>query len=243
MATHPGRTPFSFITTFGSRLDDGPDIQLKKSVLVIGSFMFVVVGLLWGIIYLLYQEPAGIIPLAYGIISFLSIIYYRFTRRYEFFSISQLVLILVLPFLLMMALGGYINSSAVILWSFISSIGALLFAKYKQSPRWLAAYLGLLILSGFIQPYVNHSNHLPQGLIIVFYVLNLGGVSAIAFVLLYYFVGQKDLAYRLLKAEEDRSEALLLNVLPQEIADRLKSGEKINKKVSLGKGLEISNNL
>ena len=227
MATQPGRSPFSFIETIGSRSEDAPDIQLKKSVLVFGSFMFVVVGLSWGIIYLLNQELAGIIPLAYGIISFLSIIHFRITRQYEFFSISQLVLILILPFLLMLALGGYINSSAVILWAFISPIGALSFAKYKQSPLWLAVYLVLLIISGLLQPYVNHANHLPQSLVIVFYVLNLGGVSAIAFVLLYYFVGQKDLTYRLLKAEQDRSEALLLNVLPQEIAERLKGGEEI----------------
>jgi len=227
MATQPGRSPSSTIATIGSQLEDTPDIQLKKSVLVIGSYMFVVVGVSWGIIYLLNQELAGIIPLAYGIISFLSIVHFRITRRYEFFSISQLVLILILPFILMLALGGYINSSAVILWAFISPIGALSFAKYRQSPRWLAAYLVLLIISGLLQPYVNHTNHLPQGLVIVFYVLNLGGVSAIAFILLYYFVGQKDLAYRLLKAEQDRSEALLLNILPQEIAERLKGGEEI----------------
>jgi guanylate cyclase len=46
-------------------------------------------------------------------------------------------------------------------------------------------------------------------------------------VLLHYFVGQKDLAYRLLRVEQDRSESLLLNVLPRDIAARLKSGERI----------------
>jgi guanylate cyclase len=56
--------------------------------------------------------------------------------------------------------------------------------------------------------------------------LNIGAVSAIAFVLLHYFVGQKELAYRLLGMEQDRSESLLLNILPREIAARLKSGER-----------------
>ncbi len=37
---------------------------------------------------------------------------------------------------------------------------------------------------------------------------------------------QKELAYRLLHIEQDRSESLLLNVLPREIAARLKSGER-----------------
>jgi adenylate cyclase len=227
MAAHPRRSTLSFISDIGFKLDDSPDIRLQINVLVTGSFMFIAASVLWGIVYLLYQEPSGMIPLSYGIVSLISVIIFKLTGRYKFFRISQLVLILVLPFLMILALGGYINSSAVILWSFICPIGALLFAEYQQSPRWLAAYLALLVISGFLQPYVNHTNHLLQGLIIFFYVLNIGGVSSVAFVLMYYFVGQKNLAYRLLKIEQDRSEALLLNVLPREIADRLKGGGKI----------------
>jgi guanylate cyclase len=148
------------------------------------------------------------------------------THQYRFFRASQLVLILLLPFLLMLALGGFINSSVVILWSFICPLGALLFAEYRQAPRWLLAYLVLLALSGFLQPYVRFTNHLPQNLVTVFFVLNIGAVSSIAFVLLHYFVGQKELAYRLLRVEQDRSEGLLLNILPREIAVRLKGGER-----------------
>ena len=63
----------------------------------------------------------------------------------------------------MIALGGFINSSAVILWSFICPLGALLFAEYRQSPRWLIGYLALLAVSGLLQPYVRTANHLPRG--------------------------------------------------------------------------------
>ena len=227
MAAKSGHSPFAFISKIGNGLDDSQDVRLQKSLLVVGSFMFIAAGALWGIFYILFKEPtAGMIPLSYAIVSLLSVIHFGLTRRYRFFRSSQLVLILVLPFVLMLALGGFINSSTVILWSFICPLGALLFAEYKQSPRWLAAYLVLLIVSGILQPYVRSANHLPQGLVILFFVLNLGAVSTIAFVLLHYFVGQKELAYRLLKIEQDRSESLLLNILPREIADRLKSGEK-----------------
>jgi guanylate cyclase len=84
----------------------------------------------------------------------------------------------------------------------------------------------LVVLSGFLQPYLRFTNHLPQILVTVFFVLNIGAVSSIAFVLLHYFVGQKELAYHLLRVEQDRSEGLLLNVLPPEIAARLKGGER-----------------
>ena len=216
------------ITKIGANLEDAQDIRLQKSLLVVGSLMFIAAGAIWGITYILLGETvAGVIPLSYAIVSLLSVIHFGLTRQYRFFRGSQLVLILVLPFLLMVALGGYINSSAVILWSFICPLGALMFAEYRQAPRWLLAYLALLVISGLLQSYVRLTNHLSPGMVITFFVLNISAVSSIAFVLLYYFVGQKELAYRLLRVEQDRSESLLLNVLPREIAARLKSGERI----------------
>ena len=228
MVSKTWRSPLTIISKIGGSVDDAQDIRLQKSLLVVGSIMFIAAGALWGIAYIFFQEPmAGMIPLSYAIISLASVIYFSFTRQYRFFRDSQLVLILILPFLLMLALGGFINSSAVIFWSFICPLGALLFAEFRQAPRWLFAYLGLLVLSGFLQSLGRFTNPLPPNLITAFFVLNIGAVCTIAFVLLHYFVGQKELAYRLLGDEQDRSEALLLNILPSEIAARLKSGEQI----------------
>lgn len=221
------QSPLSRILKIGVLLEDAQDIRLQKSLLAAGSVMFIAAGALWGIAYILLGElRAGFIPLIYAIVSFLSVLHFSLTGQYHIFRTSQLVLILVLPFLLMLALGGFINSSAVILWSFISPLGALLFAEFRQSPRWLLAYLALLIVSGILQPYLRLANNLPQGLIILFFILNIGVVSSIAFVLLHYFVGQKEQAYGLLRVEQERSEGLLLNILPQEIAARLKGGEQ-----------------
>lgn len=228
MASSSRVSTLASILNIGENVDDAQDIRLQKSLLVRGSLMFISAGTLWGIVYLLFREVlSGLIPLSYAIISSLSILHFALTRRYHFFRTSQLALILVLPFFLMTALGGYIQGSAVIIWSFICPLGALLFAEYRHAPRWMFAYLLLLAFSGLLQPYFFRENQLPQVLVIALYVLNLGAVSSIAFVLLYYFVGQKELAYSLLRAEQDRSEGLLLNILPREIAARLKSGERV----------------
>ena len=212
----------------GADPTDSDEARLNKAVMVNASFMFIAAGLLWGTAYILLGEPlAGAIPFSYGIFSLLSVIFFALTRRYEFFRFSQLLLILLLPFLLMVALGGFINSSAVIIWSFISPLGALLFSEPRSAPRWLLAYLGVLIVSGFLQPYLRVANNLPGILLIPFFILNIGAVSAIAFALLYFFVGQKNLALELLQLERAKSEKLLLNVLPRQVAVRLKGGEKI----------------
>jgi len=211
----------------GADPKDTDEVRLQKSLLVLGSFMFIIAGALWGILYFLLGEPiAGMIPLIYALVSFLSVIAFHLTHRYNLFLFSQLLLILVLPFLLMIALGGFVNSSGVILWSLISPTGAFLFDKPRHAPRWLAGYLGLLVISGFLETHPVVTSSLPPNVITIFFVLNIGTVSAITLTLLDYFITQKNLLFNLLHAEQEKSESLLLNILPKDIATRLKQGEE-----------------
>jgi guanylate cyclase len=57
----------------------------------------------------------------------------------------------------------------------------------------------------------------------MFFVLNIWGVTVSAYVTLGYLVEQRDRARAALEIERERSEQLLLNVLPKPIAERLKS--------------------
>ena len=141
------------IARIGSDPNDDDDIRLQKSLLVICAIPFIIAGAAWGIMYLFFDEPlAGAIPLSYSIISLFSTIYFGQTRQYQFFRFSQLALILILPFFLMLALGGFINGSAVILWSLICPLGAMLFDEPRRAPRWFLAFISLVALSGFLQP-------------------------------------------------------------------------------------------
>ena len=208
---------FPAIARIGSDSSDNDDIRLQKSLLVVCAFPFMLAGVVWGLIYVLYKEPlAGSIPLSYSFISLLSIINFGRTRQYRFFRFSQLTLILLLPFFLMVALGGFINSSAVILWSLISPLGALLFDEPRQAPRWFLAFSLLVVFSGVLQPYVRFTNNLPSVLVIFFFVINLIGVGSLVFMMVFYFVGQKNMF-------QQKSETLLLNILPKEIAAILKN--------------------
>jgi len=169
----------------GAEPGERDEVRLQKTLMVMGSFMFIAAGSIWGVTYILLGETlAGLIPLSYAIISFLSFVIYAVTRRFRFYCFSQLLLILLLPFLLQLALGGYVNSSAVILWALLCPLGALLFAASPRAWRWLLAYLGTLAAAGLLQPLLRTANNIPQPLMIVFFTLNLGAVSGIVFVLL-----------------------------------------------------------
>ena len=136
------RRALPWVARIGIDPNDSDEVRLQKSLLVLGSSMFTAAGALWGILYFLFgQFIAGAIPLSYAIVSSISIVIFHLTRRYRFFLFTQLLLILFLPFLLMIALGGFVKSSAVILWSLLSPLGALLFDEPRRALRWLAAYL------------------------------------------------------------------------------------------------------
>ena len=205
------------VARIGADPNDDDDIRLQKSLLVICAFPFMLAGVLWGLLYIFANEPlAGAIPLGYAIVSLLSIIYFGQTRQYQFFRFSQLLLILLLPFLLMVALGGFFNGSVVVLWALICPMGALLFDEPSHAPRWFLAFVSLVLLSGFLQPYVRIDNNLSLLLVNFFFVINLIGVGTLVFMMVYYFVGQKNMF-------QQKSEALLLNILPKEIAAILKN--------------------
>jgi adenylate cyclase len=208
--------------------DDSDELRLQKTLLVSGSTMIAVAGFLWSLIYFFFGEyRAAAIPFSYSIISSVSIVLYGLTRRYQFFRFSQLLLILLLPFLLMIALGGFVNSSAVILWALLCPLGALLFSEPGRAPWWFLAYAFLVVLSGFLQPFSRESNNLSPTVITIFFVMNIVAISAIAFILLYYFVYQKNTFLRLLAIEQDKSERLLLNILPKEVAEVLKVENRV----------------
>jgi adenylate cyclase len=203
---------------------DSDDVRLQKALLVLGTAMFLVAGLLWGLMYFALGEfIAGWIPFGYGVVSLISLITFALTGRYHFFRFSQLLLILLLPFLLMTALGGFINGSAVILWAIIAPLGALVFDEPGRAPAWFVSYVGLVVLSAFLQPHVRTSNQLSAEWVLIFFVMNLGAVSLLAFTLLFTFVQQRDRLFSLLQVEQTKSENLLLNILPKEIAAILKN--------------------
>jgi guanylate cyclase len=208
----------------GADPQDNPNLRLQKSILVAATTMFLAAGAIWGIMYFALGEwIAGSIPFSYVVFSLISLFAFAQSRNYSLFRFTQLLLILLLPFFLQIALGGFINSSAVVLWSIICPIGALAFSGLRSALRWFLAYVALVVLSGFLQAYAPPSNNLPPNLIILFFVLNITTISAILIAILAFFITQKDYAFQLLAIEQDKSESLLLNILPKEIAPILKN--------------------
>jgi guanylate cyclase len=168
------------------------------------------------------------IPFAYQVASAASIYTFARTRRYRLFRRSQLWMSLLLPFALQWSLGGFKTGSAVALWAVTSPLGALLFVGARQAIPWFAAFAGLVAVSGAIDPALSdRAPHVPGGVVVTLFALNVLGVASVAFALLQYFVRARERALAALEIERAKSERLLLNVLPEPVAARLKEHEGI----------------
>jgi class 3 adenylate cyclase len=205
---------------------DDEEMRLRKVLLATFLLAFWPLPILWSLVYFVYGEPtAAAIPFGYDVIAVTSLAVLAATRRLGPARAINLALFIVLPFLLQLALGGFAASGAVVMWSVVAPFAALILGGVRAAGWWVGIFGVELVVVSVLDPRLSHSNALPGPLVTIFFALNIGALAAVAVTLMATFLGQKDLATRLLAAERERSESLLLNVLPRVIAPRLKAGE------------------
>jgi class 3 adenylate cyclase len=213
------------LAKIGSMPGDSPDEALRKETLVLSASVITALAFAWVVTYwLLGLHLPAVIPFTYQVISIVNLVVFARTKRYRFFRACALGLSLLLPFFLQLSLGGFVPSSGVVLWSFTAPVGALLFAGRKQASRWFGGFVAVLMLSGALDPLLAPPR-IPSLIVVTFFVMNVLGVTGTCYFLLHHFVRERERYAEALAVERDRSERLLLNVLPEPIAVRLKAGE------------------
>jgi adenylate cyclase len=198
---------------------DSNDTALQKRLTValcVGPLPLIV---LWSAIYLFAGVPvAAAIPAFYSVFTPINTAVFAWTRNLEVYRFTQLLLILILPWLVTIALGGFRESSIVIIWAALCPLGSLLLEDIRRTLLWILGFVALLVLTALLQPHLTPIG-LPEAFVTWFFVLNVGSVIAIAFGLLRYFVGRRNFF-------QERSEMLLLNILPKEISEALKAEQR-----------------
>lgn len=212
------------LAELGARPGDSRDDRMRAGTLILISVLIAVLSLVWVSTYLAFGYPrSAAIPALYQLVTVVGLVVLSRTRRFDIFRTTQLLTMLVLPALLQVSLGGFVASSGMVLWALFVPLAALALIGLRESLWWLGAFLAELALLAALDPlFLGYAAQLPRSIVIWFFVLNVLGVTLSAYVMLAYFVEQRARAHRALELERERSERLLLNVLPQPIADRLK---------------------
>ena len=206
---------FALAARIGLDAGDNDETALRKRLAVVLCAGTLPLTVVWSAIYLAVGVPlAAAIPGFYSVFTPINTAIFARTRNFGVYRFSQLFLILILPWLVTVSLGGFKQSSVVIIWAALCPIGALLLDELRRTLLWIVGFAGLLIITAILQRYLVPAD-LPEAFVTWFFVFNVGTVITIVFGLLYYFVGRRDFF-------QQRVDMLLLNILPKEILTRCK---------------------
>ena len=193
----------SFIKAYmhlGISEDDSDAEIIKKKML---SFLPLIIGMVagvWcGVYIILGHYLSASIPLLYVLVSALNLWHFFSTKKIVFLQISQLLLVLFLPFFLMWSLGGFEGGSFMLIWAFFAPVAAMAFEKIKNS-LWFITFIVLIFISALLDStLIREASHLSQTWVTIFFVLNsVVGFGGIYFMFHYYITDK-----------ERRSEAVL----------------------------------
>jgi class 3 adenylate cyclase len=225
----------NWLVQLGQRVISSADSEqekLNKTLAIFASGLMGFGAMLWLAIYwAMGIKFSATVPFSYLVLSAGSLGLYLWKRNFELFRFIQVSLFLFVPFIMQWSIGSYVSSSGVMLWALLAPVGVMIFQGPRESLPWFFAYIVMTAISGFFDYYLGDGEQ--QGVtmqsVAVFFSLNFAAVSTIVYLLISYFVNQRDKLqarideqYKLLQEEQQKSERLLLNILPGPIAKRLK---------------------
>jgi signal transduction histidine kinase/DNA-binding response OmpR family regulator len=179
-------------------------------------------GGVWGLMYVLAGVPsAAVWPWGYTVFAAANLWAYRrrgWTRALDL----QLALSLVIPWLLMLDLGGFRISGAVMIWSLIAPVGALLAYGVRRAAGWFAAYAALALVAALLEGHLDEAA-VSLGWVATFFFMDVIGVTLVAWVVTARYASQRaqliaaERAARLQAEEATRAKSEFLANMSHEI--------------------------
>jgi signal transduction histidine kinase/ActR/RegA family two-component response regulator/HPt (histidine-containing phosphotransfer) domain-containing protein len=140
-------------------------------------------GGIWGAMYVAAGIPqVAVWPWSYTVLAGVNL--WLFTRRRLRIALElQLLASLVIPWLLMVHLGGFRASSAVMLWSLLAPVGALLAHGTRRALGWFAAYAALALVAAVLEERLaTDALALSSTWRSVFWFMNIVGVTFVTWI-------------------------------------------------------------
>ena len=216
------RRVFDRIAKVGADPTDEDDVRLRKALLVRIAILILPISFLWAGLYLSFGAWSGSVALLYAVISIASIALFARNGNFRQLLRIQLAAILLAPTLSMIALGGFLPGGSPGIWGILAPLGALVFDSVRAGVRWFIAFVTIFLASGVTGIALGIPSPLPEWFSGMLLALNVTVGGTIFFTLLALFAKQREEALTALRSEQQRSESLLLNILPASIAERLK---------------------
>ncbi len=166
----------------------------RRSILIILVGLTSLAGLIYSVIYVFLGVSQAMAAIMFYIsFSLLNLVFYYSNKNYNFFRNVQLVAILLFPTLTHILIGGFEQSSVVVLSAMMSPLGALMFHTPKRAKVFFLLFVLMVFLAVIIDLFIPITRiDIPKDIRIVFYFLNIVIITSISFFLLLKFVSDNE---------------------------------------------------
>jgi hypothetical protein len=178
------RDPAGWVERRVSIPGDDEETRRRKALFTLALTLVIPFGVVWAGLYFGYGEPAPALAAMFYVVGTIVgiVLLFRF-RNFALFCWTELALAFPVPVAQQLLLGGFVGSSAVILWSFLAALLALMFVGAREAWWWFGAFVVAVVACPVLQPYIRTQNHLPAwlmpGLLRVEHRLRLRGVAGV----------------------------------------------------------------
>jgi serine phosphatase RsbU (regulator of sigma subunit) len=189
-----------FDKLFGLASVTGREEKTKRIALIRISLLTALCGIVQCLIYTILGYPeATLVVLCFVLLSVVNIVYFGFSKNYYAFRRFFLALIIIMPFLSQISLGGFIHGSFIVMASLISPMGALMFHKPRVARQLFFVFVFMVVCSGIIEYFfLSRISILPRHINLAFLSFNTIAVGVCIYFLFEYFLNQKELYMELL---------------------------------------------
>ena len=172
------------LLSIGAHPADDDDLRLRKVLVLAAVVMVGFAAIFWGAVYWVFGETvSALVPWTYVVIAAVTTPVFAITCAYRWFASTHFVVFLVLPFLLMWSLGGFVPGSVVALWAWLSPLAARSLGHRRAALLLFVAFAAGIGISALLQPGLGVQNSLSDTIVAVLFVLNVVVVAAITLIL------------------------------------------------------------
>lgn len=201
----------AFIGNIGADPSDSEQVRLLKQIWTITLALAAPLTAGLALTYLLMaQWRPAVFWLIHAVFWFGSLFVFAVVRKHiENFGLSSQTFLVLSSFIMTCLLGGFFRSDGVIFMGLIGVLYAMVFPSRKRALTLYLIYLSLFAVALILELAVFRPDTTqPLASVLIFWITFIT-VAAFTVFTIYYFVGQRDRAFRLLEAEKERSEGLL----------------------------------
>lgn len=217
------------LATFGVRPEDGDDLRTAKTIWCVCMWFAIPPSwVMYGIFRAFHWPAYETWWLAASLFFSGQLLYFSILRRgIEWFGLASQFFLVAASLTAAATQGGLLGFGGIVFLGLMGPLYALAFPKTSRAVYLMALYLAGIGAIAAFQPKLEPGAVLPASANLWLFAITYMVTASFAFVGLLFFVHQRTEALRRLAAEQQRSERLLLNILPAEIATILKQENRV----------------